>query len=61
MSEVKAPKVKAPKEYVHTPGTTHLNAYQGAVEEAKLNLVKAQSELAAAETALESKLNEGGE
>jgi hypothetical protein len=42
-------------EYVHTPGTVHINAYYGAVAEAKLKVQQAQSELDAAERALEDK------
>ncbi len=46
-------------EYVHVPGTVHINAYYGAVEEAKLKVLQAQSELDAAERALEDK-KQGG-
>lgn len=42
-------------EYVHVPGTVHINAYYGAVEEAKVKLMAAQSELDEAIRALEDK------
>lgn len=48
-------KKKKVKEYVHTPGTTHLNAYEGAVAEAQAEVNQANSKLDAAKRELEAK------
>lgn len=47
-------------EYVHVPGTVHLNAFVGAVELAKNKLAAAQAEFDEAERALENKKTESG-
>lgn len=47
---------KAISEYVHTPGTTHVNAYISDLEEAKVRAAQAQGEVGAAEVALKAKL-----
>lgn len=41
--------------YVHEPGTTHLNAYEIAVQDAERKVTEAKSELEAAKQALETK------
>lgn len=50
------PSEKALQDYVHVPGTTHVNAYITAVDEAKTELAVAQGKLNTAETALKAKL-----
>jgi hypothetical protein len=60
--ETPEPKVVPQKspEYVHVPGTVHINAYYGAVEEAKAKLGAAQAELDEAKRALEEKKQSSG-
>lgn len=48
------------KPYVHTPGTTHINAFIAAVEEAKQKVAVVSSDLATAEQALLNKKQESG-
>lgn len=44
------------REYVHVPGTVHLNAYESAVQEAEQKVAQAKAELEGAKQALEEKL-----
>ena len=47
---------QAVADYQHTPGTTHVNAYVAALDEAKAELVLAEGKVAEAEQALKAKL-----
>lgn len=51
---------KIEQEYVHIPGTTHLNAFIADVEEAKKKVTAATAELRAAEERLLNKKIESG-